>query len=69
MLILFFNSIGMTRKKVRFYGRPKDLKVKTDIYKAKRDEFIENGKVFYSLDETSFVRVAQDMVDKCMDTP
>jgi hypothetical protein len=31
-----------------------DLKVKTDIYKAKRDEFIENGKVFYSLDETSF---------------
>jgi transposase len=49
-------SIGMTRKKVRFYGRPKDLKVKTDIYKAKRDEFIENGKVFYSLDETSFGR-------------
>ena len=48
------HNIGMTRKKVRFYGKPKDLKAKTDAYKTKRDEFIEKGKIFYSLDETSF---------------
>jgi transposase len=50
------HNIGMTRKKVRFYGKPKDLKVKTDAYKTKRDEFVEKGKIFYSLDETSFGR-------------
>ena len=47
---------GLTRKKARFYGEPPDLRVKTDKFLATRDEYIREGRTFFSLDEVSFGR-------------
>jgi transposase len=48
--------IGMTKKKAKFYGDPPNLKAKTDDFIAQRDKYLQEGKVIYSIDETSFGR-------------
>jgi transposase len=47
---------SITRKKVRFYGHPKDLMKKTKAFIERRDQLIAENRKFYSLDETSFGR-------------
>lgn len=47
---------GYTRKKARNFYRPPDYASKEKIFLEKRKNFVEQGKVFISLDETSFGR-------------
>lgn len=47
---------GYSRKRARFYGRPKDLLSKTAAFLNARDQFAKEGRVFASVDETSFGR-------------
>lgn len=47
---------GFSRKRARFYGRPKDLLAKTEVFLQARDAGITANKLFVSLDETSFGR-------------
>ena len=49
-------SIGMTRKKAKFFGQPANLHEKTHAFLEKRDAFVAQGKAFWSLDETSLGR-------------
>lgn len=52
--ILFRN--GLTRKKARFYGEPKDLAAKTDAFLSARSAALVDGRHVVSIDETSFGR-------------
>ena len=47
---------GYTRKRARFYGQPVDLPGKTTAFLAQRCRFIQEGRLFASVDETSFGR-------------
>ena len=47
---------GLTRKKARFYGEPKDLAAKTTNFLSARSAARVNGRPFVSIDETSFGR-------------
>lgn len=47
---------GITRKKARFYGHPRDLESRTSAFISDRAAAIVTGKPFYSVDETSFGR-------------
>jgi transposase len=47
---------GYTRKKARFYGQPSNLAAKTAAFEAKRTAFLQQGRFFVSVDETSFGR-------------
>ena len=47
---------GLTRKKARFYGEPKDLLAKTTNFLTARSVARTNGRPFVSIDETSFGR-------------
>lgn len=49
-------SAGMSRKKARFFGSPPDLQAKTDDFIRLRDQYVHQGREFWSLDETSFGR-------------
>jgi hypothetical protein len=46
----------MTKKKARYHGCPVCLKDRTQAFVADRDRMLEEGKVFVSVDETSFGR-------------
>lgn len=47
---------NFTKKKARFYGEPKNLNEKINIFLAKREIFKTQNKTFVSVDETSFNR-------------
>lgn len=47
---------GFTIKRARFFGAPPQLQEKTIEFIKTRDRLLEEGKVFWSLDETSFGR-------------
>jgi transposase len=47
---------GLSRKKARFFGKPKDYEVKLKSFIEKRTEFQNENRTFVSLDETSFGR-------------
>ena len=47
---------GLTRKKARFYGQPKDLEAKTRNFLENRASAIASGCQVVSVDETSFGR-------------
>jgi transposase len=49
-------SSGLTRKKAKFFGDPKDLPEKTAAFLRRRQELLDDGREFWSLDETSFGR-------------
>lgn len=49
-------SLGLSRKKASFYGKPKDLDTKIASFVQQRDAFAASGKHFVSIDETSFGR-------------
>lgn len=53
---------GFSRKRARFYGRPKDLPIKTAAFLAARDRYMAEGRRFASLDETSFGRNSNAIV-------
>ena len=55
-------KLGMSRKKARFFGKPKNLEDKTREFLVKRDLFVEERRHFYSLDETSFGRNGKQMM-------
>ena len=52
----------MTRKKARFFGSPKNLQEKTDSFLIQRTKYINEEKVWFSLDETSFGRNGKQMM-------
>lgn len=45
-----------TRKRVRYFGEAKDQEVKNNVFIIKRDRFLSENRLFFSLDETSFGR-------------
>jgi transposase len=47
---------GYTKKKAKFFGNPSNLKEKTEKFIEFRDKYIKEGKIFVSIDETSFGR-------------
>lgn len=47
---------GITKKKARFFSKPKDLDEKTRQFLELRNQYIAEGRQFISLDETSFGR-------------
>jgi len=49
-------KLVLSRKKVKFFARPKHVFAKTEEFLAKRDEYVEKGYNFISVDETSFGR-------------
>ena len=49
-------SIGLTKKKARFHGKPSRVAEDTIKFVEKRNTFMRNGHQFVSLDETSFGR-------------
>ncbi len=54
-------KIGFTRKKARFFSKPSSMENKTIEFIKQRDKFIEQGKHFFSIDETSFGRRMKDV--------
>jgi len=48
--------LGFSRKKAKFYGEPKNLESKIKQFIEKRNEYLKQGKIFLSIDETSFGR-------------
>jgi transposase len=50
------SKLGYTRKKARYSSQVKDHKFKLEEFLKLRDSYIHQGKVFYSVDETSFGR-------------
>jgi transposase len=47
---------GLSRKKARFFSKPKNLESKVQVFVEQRDKFISENRLFVSLDETSFGR-------------
>ena len=58
--------LGLTRKKARFYGMPKNLKDVTSTFIIQRGKFINEGRLFFSLDETSFGRHGKPVYGYCL---
>lgn len=54
-------KLGMSRKKARFFSRPKDLEIKTRQFLEQRNSFVKEGRYFISIDETSFGRNMKDV--------
>lgn len=55
------SKLGYTKKKAKFFSCPKNLPEKTTIFKNLRNQFINENRPFFSLDETSFGRHGKDM--------
>jgi len=55
-------KLGMSRKKARFFGSPKDLETKTQVFLNQRDKFVNENRLFFSLDETSFGRQGRQIM-------
>ena len=53
---LIVKKLGLSRKKARFFSKPKDLEAKTRLFLEQREMFLERNYPFVSLDETSFGR-------------
>jgi len=53
---LIIKKLGLSRKKARFFSKPKDLETKTNLFLEQRQMFLEKNYPFVSLDETSFGR-------------
>ncbi len=49
-------KLGMTRKKARMCGAPRNLETKVDDFIQRRDAYLADGRTIVSLDETSFGR-------------
>lgn len=49
-------SLGLSRKKARFFTQPKNLKEKTEKFISLRDEYVKENRHSVSMDETSFGR-------------
>ena len=47
---------GFSKKKARFFSRPKDLESKTEHFLKRREQLLKMKRHFVSLDETSFGR-------------
>jgi len=56
LIRIAIKTIGMSRKKARFFSRPSNLGDKTKAFVETRDSFKSQGRYFVSLDETSFGR-------------
>lgn len=53
--------MALTRKKARFYSLPQHLTSATSAFLEARDRFQSEGRLFVSLDETSFGRHVRDI--------
>jgi len=53
---------GLTRKKARYFSRPKNLDDKIKIFVNERQELVDEGYNVFSLDETSFGRHGKQMM-------
>jgi transposase len=49
-------KMNFTKKKVHFYGQPKNLQEKTNNFINLRNTYLREGKEFFAIDETSFGR-------------
>ncbi len=49
-------KLNFTKKKAKFYGRPNNLEEKTKEFLLIRNKYLQEGKNFFSIDETSFGR-------------
>ena len=56
------SKLGHTRKKARFFGCPKNLEEKTNLFLGERSKHINEGKIWFSQDETSFGRNGKQMM-------
>ena len=61
LLRLVRKKLNLSRKKVKFFSRPTTLESKTFEFLKKRQEFIDKGYRFVSIDETSFGRHVKDV--------
>lgn len=52
---------GFTKKKARFFGVPKNIQEKTSQFILLRNQYIQEGRRFISIDETSFGRHGKDV--------
>jgi transposase len=53
--------LGYSKKKARFFSAPKNLMEKTKAFIERRELYKSEGRVFISIDETSFGRHGRDM--------
>ena len=53
-------KMGLSRKNAKFFSQPAHLPQTTAAFLRKRDQFIAEGRLFVSLDETSFGRNGRD---------
>lgn len=56
LIRIAIKRVGLSKKKARFFGVPKNLEQKTIAFKESRDRYLQQDSVFVSLDETSFGR-------------
>lgn len=56
---------GLTRKKAKFFGQPKNLNAKIAAFIQHRETFIQQKYPIYSLDETSFGRHGKQVMGYC----
>ena len=54
-------SCGFSRKKAKFFSAPKHLEKQTNDFKDARQRFLNEGRHFFSLDETSFGRNSKEL--------
>lgn len=55
------SKLGFSKKKARFFSSPNGLEEKVLAFKIRRKAFIDEGRQFFSLDETSFGRNGSDI--------
>jgi hypothetical protein len=53
---MVLSKMGMTRKKARFRFKPERLESQTQQFIQQRNLYLEEGRTFVSIDETSFGR-------------
>jgi transposase len=56
LIRIAIHRLGITKKKARFYGAPSTLPKQTEEFIIKRQQFLNEGRNFISIDETSFGR-------------
>ena len=56
LIRLIIKKSGLSRKKARFFSKPKDLEDKTNSFLQQRQIFLDKSYQFVSIDETSFGR-------------
>jgi transposase len=53
--------LGLSKKKARFFSKPKDLEKKTNLFINQREKYRKQGSFIISIDETSFGRNGRDV--------